>query len=82
MQPTAPALPGPYTRLRTERFAQRVKELGLGTDLEVAERIGVSEATVNRARNGQITPSARFIAACVSGLGVPFEYLFEIDGTS
>lgn len=75
-------LPGPYARLRLRRFDERTTELGLVTDLAVAERLGVSEATVNRVRNGKVVPGERFIAAAVSELGLTFEQLFEIAQAS
>lgn len=80
MHPTAPALPGPYLRLRVEQFDKRAADLGLENETQIAERLGLSLATVNRVRAGQVVPGERFIAACVAHLGVPFERLFEIAG--
>jgi transcriptional regulator with XRE-family HTH domain len=82
MQPTAPMLPGPYARLRKARFDERTAELGLDTDMAVAEHLGVAESTVNRVRNGNVIPGERFIAAAVSELGLKFEELFEIAKAS
>jgi hypothetical protein len=82
MHPTAPALPGPYARLRVERFDKRAAELGLENETQIAERLGLSLATINRVRAGQIIPGERFIAACIAHLGPSFEYLFEIAGAS
>lgn len=78
MHPTAPLLPGPYARLRIERFDKRAAELGLANETQIAERLGLSLATVNRVRAGQTAPGQRFIAAVVSEFGLPFEQLFEI----
>lgn len=78
MHPTAPVLPGPYARLRTARFDARTAELGLANETQIAERLGLSLATVNRVLAGQTIPGERFIAAVVKHLGLPFEQLFEI----
>lgn len=78
MHPTAPLLPGPYVRLRIERFDKRAAELGLANETQIAERLGVHLATVNRVRAGQVVAGHRFIAAVVSEFGLPFEQLFEI----
>jgi transcriptional regulator with XRE-family HTH domain len=82
MHPTAPLLPGPYARLRVERFDKRAAELGLANETQIAERLGLSLATVNRVRAGQVIPGERFIAAAVDALGLPFEQLFEITRAS
>lgn len=81
MQPAPPILPGPYARLRVACFDKRAAELGLDTGALLAQRLGVSEATVNRVRNGVVVPGQRFIAACMATLGVKFEELFEIADT-
>lgn len=82
MHPTAPALPGPYARLRVGRFDERADELGLANETQIAEYLGLSLATVNRVRAGQVIPGERFIAAAVSALGLKFEELFEIAEAS
>ena len=82
MQPTAPMLPGPYARLRIERFDKRAAEMGLANETQIAERLGVSLATVNRIRAGNVIPGERFIAAAVDALGLTFEELFEIAKAS
>lgn len=78
MPPTIPALRGRYVKLRLERLDERARALGLETDAEIAAHLGLDRAGISRLRSGESNPGERFIAAALPGLGVPFEYLFEI----
>lgn len=78
MPQTTPALRGRYVRLRLERLDERARALGLESDAEIAARLGLDRAGISRLRSGENGPGARFIAAALAELGVPFEYLFEI----
>ncbi len=78
MAQTIPALRGPYVRLRLDRLDERAHALGLETDMQLAAHLGLDRAGISRLRSGEANPGERFIAAALSELGVPFEYLFEI----
>lgn len=82
MPQTTPLLRGPYVRLRLDRLDERAQALGLASDAEIAELVGIDKAGISRLRSGESNPGGRFIAAAVSTLGVPFEYLFEIAQAS
>lgn len=82
MPVTTPALPGPYVRLRAEPFAERAKALGLESDAQIADKLGLDRAGVYRVRDGQSNPGERFIAAAIKALDAKFEDLFEIAEAS
>jgi hypothetical protein len=66
-------------RLRQDRFEERAKELGLGSNTACAEHIGVDQSTLSRIRNGDVLPGEKFIAACLtSGFAPNFEWLFRL----
>ena len=73
---------GRYVRLRQERLDERAHALGLETDAQIADRLGLDRAGISRIRNGESNPGERFIAAAITELGVSFEYLFEIAEAS
>jgi transcriptional regulator with XRE-family HTH domain len=82
MPPTTPVLRGRYVRLRQERLNERARALGLETDSQIADRLGLDRAGISRIRSGESNPGERFIAAAIAELAVPFEYLFEIAEAS
>ena len=65
-----------------ERLANRLKErrgeLGL-TQVELAERVGVTRKTVNTVENGIFTPSTTLAIKLASALGLTVEQLFWIE---
>ena len=69
-------------RLRLERLDERAQALGLASDSQIADRLGLDRAGISRIRSGESNPGERFIAAALAELGVPFEYLFEIAEAS
>ena len=70
-------------RLRTDRFNQRARELGLASNLACAEYIGIDQSTLGRIRRGEVLPGERFIAACLSSkFARSFEGLFELGEAS
>jgi transcriptional regulator with XRE-family HTH domain len=75
-------LRGKYVRLRLEMLDERAHALGLESDSQIAERLGLDRAGISRLRSGDSNPGERFIAAAIAELGVPFEYLFEIAEAS
>jgi len=74
MQSTSP----PVVRLREDAFARWTESLALRSETEAAEYIGVSQATLNRIRRGEITPGEKFIAALLAASRLQFEELFEV----
>lgn len=78
MPPATPALRGRYVKLRQDRLDERAHALGLETDAQIADRLGLDRAGISRIRSGDSNPGERFIAAALPALGVSFEYLFEI----
>jgi transcriptional regulator with XRE-family HTH domain len=78
MPQTTPVLRGRYVRLRLEKLDERARALGLETDAQIADRLGLDRAGISRLRSGDSNPGERFIAAALGELGVSFEYLFEI----
>ena len=65
-----------------ERLANRLKErrgeLGL-TQVELAERVGVTRKTVNTVENGIFTPSTTLAITLAAALGLTVEQLFWIE---
>ena len=65
-----------------ERLANRLKErrseLGL-TQVELAERVGVTRKTVNTVENGVFTPSATLAIKLAEALQVTVEQMFWIE---
>jgi putative transcriptional regulator len=65
-----------------ERLANRLKErrgeLGL-TQVELAERVGVTRKTVNTVENGIFTPSTTLAIKLAAALGLTVEQLFWIE---
>jgi transcriptional regulator with XRE-family HTH domain len=69
-------------KLRLDKLDERAHALGLETDAQIAEKLGLDRAGISRIRSGDSNPGERFIAAALGELGVPFEYLFEIAESS
>lgn len=65
-------------RLRADAYAEWMTRLKLAGEQPQAGFLGVSRATIGRARRGEITPGETFIAACMSKYDGTFEELFEI----
>jgi hypothetical protein len=65
-------------RLREDAYAEWMTRLGLFHEVTQAEHLGVSRATIGRARRGEITPGNSFIAACMAKYDGKFEDLFEV----
>jgi len=65
-----------------ERLANRLKErrseLGL-TQVELAERVGVTRKTVNTVENGIFTPSTTLAIKLAAALGLTVDQLFWIE---
>ena len=65
-----------------ERLANRLKErrgeLGL-TQVELAERVGVTRKTVNTVENSIFTPSTTLAIKLAAALGLTVEQLFWIE---
>lgn len=78
MPATTPVMRGRYIRLRLDKLDERAHALGLESDSQIAERLGLDRAGISRLRSGDSNPGERFIAAAITELGVSFEYLFEI----
>jgi DNA-binding transcriptional regulator YdaS (Cro superfamily) len=70
--------PAAMTRLRADAYAAWVASERLGGEPAQAERLGVAQATLNRARNGVGAPGSRFIAQVLAATGLKFEDLFEV----
>lgn len=65
-------------RLRTDAYAAWMTRLRLASEDQQAGYLGVSRATVGRARRGEIVPGEQFIAACLAKYDGTFEELFEV----
>lgn len=72
--PSPPAV----IRLRAGAYAAWAAREGLGSETAQAERIGISQPTLNRIRRESIAPGEKFIAALLAATGIPFEELFEV----
>ena len=81
--------PMPTTRKKDEpaweaagRFDKLLKEQGFKTHVEVAERLGVSDSTVNRWRSGDRAPSADWLAHICRTLGLSADEVLglNVDG--
>lgn len=70
--------PPAVTRLRADAYAAWAARERLGSEVAQAERLGVAQATLNRARNGVGEPGSRFIAQMLAATGLKFEDLFEV----
>lgn len=65
-------------RLRTDAFAAWAAREKLGSEAAQAERIGVSQPTLNRILNGANPPGEKFIGFLLAASGVKFEDIFEV----
>jgi hypothetical protein len=78
MHSTSPPSPA-IIRLRLDRFEEYAGKLGLATDRERAERIGVDRSTFSRIRKGETAPGERFIGGCLIAFpDAKFEDLFAV----
>jgi hypothetical protein len=68
----------PAVRLRGDAYAAWMDRLKLAGEVEQADYLGVSRATVGRARRGEINPGETFIAACLAKFPGKFEELFAV----
>lgn len=67
---------GDRLALNVELFDQLTARRGWHTNAERAKGIGVTEATVSRARTGKSAPGTTLIAKATAALGVSTERLF------
>lgn len=75
--------PATVIRLRTDRFDERARELGLDTENALAEYLGISRWALYRVRKGDAVPGEKFIAACLSSkFARSFEWLFQLGEAS
>lgn len=73
-----PERPAPAIHVRRAAITEARKEAGMGSDHELAERMGVASSTVHRVLTRKTTPSNGFIAATLQTLpDKKFEDLFE-----
>lgn len=76
---STPTAPPAIIRLRLDRFEEYAGRLGLATDKERADRIGVARSTYSRIRSGEIVPGERFIVGCLVAFpDAKFEDLFAV----
>ena len=76
---STPTVSPAVIRLRLDRFEEYAGKLGLITDGDRAERIGVDRSTFSRIRKGEIVPGERFIVGCLVAFpNAKFEDLFAV----
>lgn len=65
-------------QLRADKLAKIRRWAGLDTDAALADRMGVSAASVSRVLSGKQQPGPAFIAALCSSLEADLDDLFEV----
>lgn len=66
-------------RIRRDQLDKFRSIAGLTTEQALADRMGMTQGTVNKVLNGRSMPSARFIGALVKAFnGATFDDLWEI----
>lgn len=70
-------------KLREDELRKCRALTGLGTDVALATKMGMSAATVSRVLSDEQPPSTQFIARLLKAFGhaVPFQDLFEVVET-
>lgn len=75
-------MPTTQLRFNVEEWDRIAERLGLKTDAEKAQFLGVDPSNYHRISRGQNTPSSSFVARTMKALqgrrGVTFERLFPI----
>jgi hypothetical protein len=65
--------------LRTTEWVRHTRARGLSSDAACAELLGLSTSIISRARNNEVEPGPKFVAAAIWHLpGLKFEDLFEV----
>lgn len=65
--------------LKPDGLAMLCENLGIATDRELAERIGINQSNLCRVRTGRARPGVPFVAGSLQAFGSKaFDTLFEI----